>query len=154
MATQRQKILDRVAARKKQTMDKETEQLTAMQLVMMAESQQKEQLEAVQREKSHQGTEVRVKVTDQLGAIQSEKSYQGSEIKVTEHQKEQLKAVQREKSHQGSEVRVKVTRQLTATGYDRRKSTEGRVRGRTEREITPRKWGKGQDHRTTNGNWS
>ena len=103
MATQRQKILDRVAARKKQTMDKETEQLTAMQLVMMAESQQKEQLEAVQREKSHQGSEVRVKVT--------------------EHHKEQLEAVQREKSHQGSEVRVKVTEQLEA--IQRKKSHWG-----------------------------
>ena len=98
MATQRQKILERVAARKKQTMDKETEQLKAMQLVMMAESQQKEQLEAVQREKSHQGSEVRVKVTNQLEAVQREKSHQGSEVrvKIIEHQKVQLEAVQRD----------------------------------------------------------
>ncbi|KAK3103340.1 hypothetical protein FSP39_018604, partial [Pinctada imbricata] len=58
MSAQRKKILERVAARKKQDTDKETEQLTAMQLVMVAESQQKQQQEAIAREKSHQGSEL------------------------------------------------------------------------------------------------
>ena len=47
---------------------------------MMAECQQKEQLEAVQREKSHQGTEVRVKVTEKLMAAREWGKGQGHNI--------------------------------------------------------------------------
>ena len=96
---------------------------------------QKEQLEAIQREKSHQGSEVRVKVTEHQKVMEQQGTRCKEQGELGVPTKEQLEAVQREKSHQGSEVRVKVTEQLMATSHNDKKSTEGTARGRTEREI-------------------
>ncbi|XP_022298182.2 uncharacterized protein LOC111107326 isoform X1 [Crassostrea virginica] len=55
---QRKKLMDKLAARKRQTEEKESEEIKAAQLILLSESRQKKQKESSEKERSQQSSEL------------------------------------------------------------------------------------------------
>lgn len=52
-------MMEKLSARRRQTEEKESEEIRAAQLVLISESRQKKQKESQEKERSHQSSEVR-----------------------------------------------------------------------------------------------